>query len=147
MITFHPLFAMIPGMLIFLAIYGFAGRTFQTMFSEGEPFSEYAHNVSVVDAEMAFGVGSCEHESTTVALVGKIQNDSLVSWKDINLEAAFFDAEGNLVDAVQRNQHSFVAAAKDSSFFKISFAREFPEEKYTTFSVRVVWAKDARKMF
>jgi len=35
----------------------------------------------------------------------------------------------------------------DESIFKLSFKREFPMEKYDSFKVRIISAKDERKSF
>jgi hypothetical protein len=147
MITFHPLFAMIPTMILFLVLFGFAGKMYQTSFSEGEPFSLHTSAVSVVESKMVFGVSSCEHESPTVVILGKIQNDSPVSWEDVKLEATFFDEDGNLIDATQERKYFFMVAAKDQGTFKLSFKREFPEEQYDSFKIRIISANDEGKRF
>jgi len=147
MITFHPLFVMIPGIIIFTAIFGFMGKMFQTTFSEGEPFSQYASAVSIIETKMVFGVSGCEHKSPTVAVLGKIRNDSGVSWKDIKLEARFFDKDVKLIDTTQQEKYSFTAPANDESTFKLSFKREFPQENYNSFKIRIISAKDERKRF
>ncbi len=89
MIVFHPLFAMIPMVIVFAML----GTMFQTTFSEGEPFSQYANAVSVVETKMVFGVSGWKHQSPTLAILGKIQNDSHISWVDIKIEATFFDKD------------------------------------------------------
>ena len=98
MITFHPLFAMIPGIIIIIVVFGFLGKMFQTTFSKGEPFAQYAYSVSITNTEMVFGVSGREHKSATVGILGKIRNDSALSWKDFKMEARFFDKKGKLID-------------------------------------------------
>lgn len=146
-ITFHPLFAMIPGMIIFIAIIGLMGRMFQTTFSEGEPFSKYAGAISIIETRMTFGVNGCEHTSSTVAVLGKIRNDSNISWKEIKLEVSFFDKTGKLIDTTQQEKYPFTAPANDESTFKLSFKREFPQESYNSFKLRVISAKDDNQRF
>jgi hypothetical protein len=89
------------------------GTMIETTFSEGEAFSHFSNAVSVVETKIVFGVSGCEHKSPTVVILGKIQNDSPVSWKDVRLEAIFFDKDGKLIDATQREQNSFIVEAKD----------------------------------
>jgi succinate dehydrogenase flavin-adding protein (antitoxin of CptAB toxin-antitoxin module) len=143
MVVFHPLFAVIPMVIVFAAM----GTMFQTTFSEGEPFSLHSNAVSAVETKMVFGVSGCEHQSPTVAILGKIQNDSPVSWEDVKIEATFFDEDGTLIDATQKEKYSFMVASKDASTFKLSFKREFPEEQYDSFKVRIISAKDEKKRF
>lgn len=147
MITFHPLFGMILTMILCLVLFGFIGAMFQATFPEGESFSQYSSDVSIVETKMVFGVGADEHQSPTVAVLGKVQNDSPVSWEDIKLEATFFDQNGNLIDATQKEKYSFVVAPKDKGAFKLSVKREFPKEKYDSFKVRIISAKDERQRF
>ena len=143
LIAYHPLFAIIS-MIILL---GLMGTMFEMTFSEGESFSHFSNAVSVVETKMVFGFSGCEHKAPTVVILGKIQNDSPVSWKDVRLEANFFDKAGKLIDANQKEQYSFIVAAKDSGTFKLSFQREFPEDQYDHCKVRIVSAKDGRKRF
>lgn len=146
MITFHPLFTMIPGMIVFIVIFALLGKMFQTTFSEGEPFSQYTALLSIIETQMVFGVNECEHKSATVAILGKIRNESTIAWKDIKLEAIFFDKEGKMIDTTQRETTSTVPTNGESAF-KISFRREFPQENYNSFKIRIISAKDERKRF
>ena len=143
MIAYHPLFFIISAVIMVALM----GTMLETLFSEGESFADYRNAVSVVDTKMVFGVTGCEHKSPMVAILGRIQNDSLVSWKDIRLEATFFDKEGRLIDVTQKEQSSFMVAAKDHGTFKLSFQLEFPKEQYDSFKVRIISAKDERKRF
>jgi hypothetical protein len=143
MIAYHPLFFIIS-MVMMVAI---MGTMLETTFSEGETFANYRGAVSVVETKMVFGVSGCAHKSPTIAILGKIQNSSVVSWKDVRLEATFFDKDGRLIDATQKEQYSFMVASKDICTFKLSFQREFPETQYDSFKVRIISAKDEKKRF
>ena len=147
MITFHPLFAIIPTMAIFIVLFGFMGTMFHTMFSEGKSFSRYVNSISIIETEMVFGVRGNQEKSPIVAVLGTIRNDSGVSWEDITLEACFFDKDGKLIDAIQEKKYSFTIPANDESRFKLSFHREFPQEKYDSCKLRVISAKDERQRF
>lgn len=131
-------------MVIIMAL---LGTMLEALFSEGESFADYRNTVSVVEPKMVFGVTGCEHKSPTVAILGKIQNDSPVSWKDIRVEATFFDKEGKLIDATQKEFNPFMVAANANGTFKLSFQREFPEAQYDSFKVRIISARDGRKRF
>lgn len=147
MIIFHPLAAIIPGTLLILIVYGFMLKMSQEMFSKGEPFSSHAALVSIITPKMVFGVDGSEQNSPTVAILGKIKNESNVPWEDIKLEAQFFDKDENLIDTTQQEKYSFMVPAQDESSFKLSFKREFPQEKYVSFKVRIISAKDERTRF
>lgn len=146
MITFHPLFGMIPVMVVFIALIALLGKDFKSTFSDGEPFSQHAALLSIKETQMVFGVNECEHKSPTVAILGKIRNESNFAWKDIKLEAQFFDKEGKMIDTTQRETLSTVPANGECTF-KLSFKREFPQENYARFKIRIISAKDERKRF
>ena len=57
------------------------------------------------------------------------------------------DSEKKLIDTGQEKKRFFVVPANDSSTFKVSITREFPEEQYNSFQVRVLLAKDERARF
>ena len=147
MITFHPLFAMIPSIIIMILIFVFMGKMFQGLFSEGEPFAQYASSVSITNTKMVFGVSDCEHKSATVGILGKIRNDSAISWKDFLMEARFFDKEGKLVDTTQQRLYYFTVMAGNESTFKVSLKREFPKKTYDSFKIRIISAKDEKQKF
>jgi len=147
LVIFHPLFAVIPTLVLFLVLFGALGTMFKTTFSEGEPFSKHQNDLTLVDTEMVFGEIGGEKPASTVAVIGGIRNSCGVPWKDVALEGRFFDKDGRMVDVVQQQKYSFVVPANGEAAFKISFAREFPQEKYAGFKVRVISAKDQRGRF
>lgn len=143
MIAYHPLsFVIVMVMTVALM-----GTMLENTFSEGESFANYRDAVSVVEPKMVFGVSGCEHRSPTVVILGRIQNDSLVPWEDIKLEATFFDKDGTLIDTTQQELNHFMVATKANGTFKLSFQREFPETQYDSVKVRIISAKDERKRF
>lgn len=146
LITFHPLFGMIPVMVVFIALIALLGKSFKSTFAEGEPFSQHAASLSINETQMVFGVNECEHKSATVAILGKIRNESNISWKDIKLEARFFDKEGKMIDTTQDQKYITVPSNGESAF-KLSFKREFPQENYDSFKIRIISAKDERTRF
>lgn len=146
-VAFHPLFPLILMIIVMVIAIPAIIKIFQPIFYEGEPFSLYSSAVSVVETKMVFGTSASEHKSPTVVILGKIQNDSPISWEDVRIEATFFDKDGALIDATQKEEYSFLVNARDSGTFKLSFNREFPEVQYVSFKVRIISAKDERKKF
>jgi hypothetical protein len=143
LMAYHPMTAIIY--MIF--ILGIMGNMLETIFSDGESFSHFNSTVSVVETKMVFGTNAYGNKSPTVVILGKVKNDSPVPWKNIQFEATFFDKDGKLVDAAQKQQYSFFVPAQETVTFKLSFQREFPEEQYKDYKVRIVQAQDGRKRF
>jgi len=144
MIVWHPAFPISIVLVFYLAVFILMGVAFESMFDKGEDFTPYRNKITISESELKFG----EAESgPTVVVMGKMTNDSSLSWKDIQLEVRFYDPNKNLIDTDQKNKYSFVVPANDVSMFKVSIAREFPEEQYDTCEVRVLSATDARAMW
>lgn len=143
MIVFHPATALLP-IVIPLAIAIAVFVPFYNMFSEGEDFTAYRNQIEIVKTEMKFGENK---HGGSVAVIGTMINNSNVPWENVHLEVQFYDSEKNLIDTEQKGKYSFVVPANDSSTFKVSIAREFPEEQYDSCKVRVLSAKDKRSMF
>jgi hypothetical protein len=137
MVMFHPafmaLFACIPlgAMLV----------VFATIFDTGDNFETYKDQIVITDSQIALGDTK---SGATVAVIGTIKNTSRVSWKEIQFHVDFLDAAGKRVDVGEREDYSFRLPAGETSSFKVSFRREFPETNYVKHSVRVVAAKDVR---
>jgi hypothetical protein len=137
MVMYHPafmaLFACLPlGAMLFV---------FADIFDTGEHYETYKDQVVVTESQLAFGDMK---SGATVAMIGTIKNVSPVSWKEIQFHVDFLDAAGKRVDVGEREDNSFQLPANETSSFKVSFRREFPETNYVKHSVRVVAAKDAR---
>ena len=129
----HVLLGMLPPLVVFIMI--------ETMFSRGENYESYKDQISVADSQIAFGDTK---SGATIAVIGTITNHSEVSWKEVQFHVEFVNAAGKRVDVGEREEYSFELPARQTTSFKVSFRREFPETNYARAQVRVVGAKDAR---
>ena len=106
----------------------------------GEALATLAGGI-VADSQIAFGDTK---SGATVAVVGTITNASRVSWRDIQFHVDFLNAAGKRADVGEREDYNFRLPPRETSSFKVSFRREFPETNHVTPVVRVVGAKDLR---
>ena len=136
MVMFHPAFAVCFACLPMAAML----IVFATIFDSGENYETYKDQIHITDSQIALGTKS----GATVAVIGTITNASRVSWKEIQFHVDFLDTTGKRVDVGEREDYSFRLPAGETSSFKVSFRREFPETNYVKHVVRVVSAKDAR---
>jgi hypothetical protein len=120
---------------------------FSRMFWAGEPFRDYADQISVVESKIEFGHD--EGYWPVVAVVGKIRNSSELDWKHTCVQVEFFDSKGALIDAGQTKEYLSGPRlpAREEVGFKVSFPRYFPESEYASHKVRVVLAIDNRESF
>jgi len=139
-ILFHPAIAILPIVLVFII----GPLMFKRVFDPGKSFDPYKNQVKITGSQLTFGQSDC---GQTLVIMGTFKNDSDVTWKDLQLEARFFDHEGKLIDTGQKNEYTFVLQAKSEAPFKLSMKREFPSEKYASHTVRILTAKDAKAPF
>ncbi len=137
MVMFHPGFAVLLFSLPMVATL----IVFSTIFDTGENYETYKDQIHITDSQIALGDTK---SGATVAVIGTITNASRVSWKEIQFHVDFLDAAGKRVDVGEREDYSFRLPAGETSSFKVSFRREFPETNYVKHVVRVVSAKDVR---
>lgn len=134
---FHPALGAWIALLPFAAILIFVRNT----FDQGENYQEYKNQIVITDSELAFGETK---SNATIAVLGTIKNTSSVSWKYVQFHVDFFATSGKRVDVGEKGDYSFYLPANETSSFKVSFRREFPETNYVKHNVRVVTAQDAR---
>ncbi len=144
LLAYHPLVAMAPMLVV---IIGFA-VFMQRIFDRGEDFDAHGSQIRVLQSAMEFGESLAKSAGApatpTVAVVGTIQNDSGIAWKDVIIEVQFFDKDHKLIDTKQDYPYSHTLPKDEQSAFKVSMQREFSPEKYASSEVRVVSARDAR---
>jgi hypothetical protein len=144
MVVFHPAFGIFLVLTPMLLVYIFVGLFFKGIFNQGEDFTPYRNQITISESELKFGETS---RGPTVVVIGKMTNNSSLSWKDVQLEVRFYDKNEKLVDTDQKEKYSFVVPENDISTFKVSIPREFPEVQYANCEVRILSAADARTMW
>lgn len=137
LMMFHPASAV----LLVGIMMGIYVTCFAKMFDQGEDFQGYVSQIQITESSLAFGETK---SGVTIAVMGTITNTSPVPWKEVQFHVDFFDADGKRVDVGQKEEYSFYLPAQDTTSFKVSFRREFPETNYVKHNVRVLAAKDAR---
>lgn len=145
LLAYHPAVAVAPMILAFVACGVFLTR----VFSPGEDFESHRAQIHVAESAMQFGERPAAQSAPapTVAVVGTIQNDSGITWKDAVIEVEYFDKDHKLIDARQQRDYTEVLAPGQPCAFKISMTRDFSADKYASYEVRVVSARDGRGFF
>ena len=146
-IVAHPFFGIALVVVIFVPLIAVYFMLMSNLFSRGELLRDYADQITIVESKLEFGFEEDEQKHPTVAIVGKVKNSSNVDWKDVRLQAEFFNSKGDLIDAGQEQYRSPFLPANQEIGFKISFPRQFPESQYTNHKVRVFFAVDNKSRF
>lgn len=103
-------------------------------------FSSYQDQIVITDTELKFGVDKCE--GPTVAVLGNMTNNSDVSWEKVQIDVQLFDSNKKLIDTGQECSYKFLVPANSTVPFKVSMKKEFPEEQYDSFNVRILFAEN-----
>ncbi len=120
---------------------------FDRMFGPKEDFAPYRDKVSVVSSQFSHRTNDNVLFNT---VVGTITNRTEVAWKDVGVEAQFFDKAGKQIDAITVNTsdyHSVVVLPHGEAAFKIEGKAARPESDYNSFKVTIRCARDARDLF
>jgi hypothetical protein len=140
MVFFNPAFSLI---IFLITMFGISSY-FESKFTPKIDFADYVDKIVLKDTRIEFGENSC---GETVAIIGKLKNESAIDWKDITYEVTFFDAGNNVSDTDQENEYSFILPANEEVPFKVSMKKEFNTEKYQNYKIRLVSARTKLHFF
>ena len=111
---------------------------------EGRDFAEYRDQIRVTTSSMSFSQTST---NAYITAVGTMTNASEFTWKEVQLEAQYFDASGKLIDTgLNRNFDTDILPHGEAAF-RIRTVADKPESSYTSHKVFVRYAKDGRNRF
>jgi Uncharacterised protein family UPF0547 len=117
------------------------------MFGPKEDFATYRNEISVVDSSFSQRTSQSNLWNT---VVGTLTNQSDISWKEVGVEAQFFDKSGKMIDAIPINSYDYqkpTILSHGEIAFKIEGKAARPTADYSTNKVYVRWAKDTRSAF
>lgn len=141
-LAYHPA-VMIA--LLMIPILAFSVIT-RRQFSSRENFIGYVDQIAVLESSMHYQA-SDEKCGPTISAIGKIRNNSDVAWKDIYLEAQYFDSGGTMIDANGGEQYGLTLPPHQEVAFRIRGAADRGEQEYASHKVFVRSARDGRSLF
>ena len=117
--------------------------SFRQVFHSGLDFSPYRNNISVVESQMNFGN---EDKEPLVYVVTVITNNSDLAWKDVELDARFFNKAGTLIDAQPWREYLTILPHEDTAF-RIRMKPSHELADYQSYKVFVRSARDVHSRF
>lgn len=112
------------------------------IFAPKQQFAVYRNEIGVVSSQFNQRIyGS----NLWITVVGTLTNYSNVSWKDVGVEAQFFDKSSKLIDAITVNASDYRGVTilpHGEAAFKIEGKASHPATDYETNKLNVRWAKD-----
>lgn len=102
-----------------------------------------AHRDRIVVSESRLHV-SRSGPRTYVSTVGKIRNDSEFAWKDLYLEARYFNDSGELIDADGSEQSGLELLPGAEFAFRLRAVADKPESEYARHELAITAARHSR---
>lgn len=115
----------------------------ERLIHSGMDFTPYRGSISVLESRMNFGT---EDNEPAVYVVAVVTNKSDIAWRDIELDARFFDKTGTLIDAQTDSDYSTIWPHGDSAF-RIKLKPSHDLSDYQSYKVFVRSARDAHSRF
>lgn len=134
------LMAFLPVLLLaFLFVGGsiWLGR----IFSPGTDFEPFRDQIVVEGSNMHFGQAT---NGNFISAIGTLRNNSPYAWKEIQLEAQYYDNDGRLIDTRTESRYGNVLPPGASQGFRLRTPADKPQSTYASHKVFVRSAKDAR---
>ena len=118
------------------------GRMVMKRLWPAEGYPLYDGQIEVTESQMLFGESK---EGPVVFVVGRLRNNSDVTWKDIDVQAVFLDESGSLVNVETAWQYGHHILPRGESAFKVRGPADLPRGRYAKHKVAVTGAEDARR--
>lgn len=114
---------------------------FTSTFDRNEKeFEKYRSLVVVQDSKIHY---SKEGSEGFVSTIGTIKNNSDKKWKNIRLEAQYFNQSGALIDTRSELDYSLILLPNTEHAFRVRGTADKPETEYASHKVFIRGASDA----
>jgi hypothetical protein len=130
-----------------IALIGIAGMICAMFWLEGKlgpkhGFAEYRNQIGVLAS--SFSHRTSAGSNLFVTVIGTLTNHSRIGWKNVNVEAKFFDKSGKLIDviAADADYGGVTLLPHGEAGFKVEGKAAKQESDYSTHKVQVRWARD-----
>jgi hypothetical protein len=141
---FNPKWLMAAGLVMFVGYSIVMAALFDSIAGQGRDFAQYRDQIQVATSSMSF---SSTETNRYVTTVGLLTNCSDFSWKEVQLEAQYFDAGGKLIDTGFDRYFDTVLLPHGEAAFRIRIVADKLESSYASHKVFVRFAKDGRNRF
>jgi hypothetical protein len=117
-------------------------RRLEAATHPGQP--AYTGQIKVTESRMEFGQSP---DGPVVLVVGMMKNESDIAWNELNLDVAFYDQRGKLIDVDAKDFSVATIQPHGELAFKLRGPSDLPRETYARYEVTVRSAEDANRPF
>ena len=122
-----------------LAVFGVAYTgLIGSMFGSGD-FDDNKNLIKIENSNFNYAVKDC---GARISIIGSIQNDSEITWKDIYFEVQFFNDKNELIDTISENEYDLLLLPTESTSFKITGAADKEKSSYDHHKIIIKSARE-----
>ena len=110
----------------------------------GADFGSYRDALKVLETKMHYGKLD---GYSYVSVLGTVQNDSDLTWKDVHFEVRFFDVNNHLIDTISDSDYSFIVLAHSDSAFRVRGRADKAKAFYDHFKIDIKDAREVKRWF
>jgi hypothetical protein len=89
---------------------------YDQLFGQKRDFTPYQNQITVVNSETSFRIAN---SNLMVSVIGVVTNQTDFGWKQIGMEAQFFDGNGRMIDVIEAEGLWFFHTRKPHSKLKV----------------------------
>jgi hypothetical protein len=143
---YNPKIITALGLVVMTGYFIGIGIFMDQLFGSKHDFAEFRDQIVVVSSQVNHRTWS---SNLWVTVVGVATNRSECSWKNVGVEAQFFDKSGNMIDAITADTEyrGFAILPHGEAAFKIEGKATRPPSEYASHKVFVRVAKDIEERF
>jgi hypothetical protein len=143
----HPMVAMsitgVPVLVAFILMVNNVMARFERIWDPKPLYSSMPGSLQIVESRMNWAQ---TRDGLRIFVTGIITNRSQVTWRGVEFECRFFDANGSMVDASSANGYLTIQP-KDTSAFRATVVPGRSTNDYASYRISVSSARNPRAWF
>ena len=137
------------GIVVMIFLVAFVVLAFGSLFTRmglvGKVnFQDYASKLPVIESKINHGEDRSGH---FVSVVGRIRNDTEITWERVFFEVQYYDADNKLIDSTSGSIDDIVLPPRKETSFKVRGKADKQESDYKSAKIILKKAKEADKWF
>jgi hypothetical protein len=116
----------------------------RTGFFGKKNFQDYASSLVITDSKLNYGSDSC---GSFISVIGRIKNNSDVTWEHIHFEVQFYNSDKKLIDTISDSNYDLVVLPHSESAFKARGKADNNKDAYQNYKILIKKAKESEKWF
>jgi len=109
------------------------------LFPSGKDFQQHRNDLAFASQSMTF---KQEKDREFFAVVGTIRNASDTMWRDLSVEARFYNSKGELIDTYSTELRDVIVLPRTDAAFRLTGYTARPGSEYSKVTLTITSAKE-----